>query len=92
MFFKNGLGFYLILNIGKLYIIYSYLSSGVCNYTTPANKALLNYFDIQVENYSIEDYQTPKLRSFVKTFLQSIAFQQSFLLILIIISTTKQFI
>ena len=59
MFFKKGLEFYLILNIGKLYIIYSYLPFRVYNYITPANKALLNYFDIQVENYSIEDYQTP---------------------------------
>lgn len=69
MFFKNGLGFYLTLSIGKPYMMYSHPPSGVRNYATPANEALLNHFDAQVENYSIEDYQTPQVEKFCKDFL-----------------------
>jgi hypothetical protein len=39
--------------------MYTYLPSTVRNYATPANEALLDHFDSQVENYSIKDYQTP---------------------------------
>jgi hypothetical protein len=40
-------------------MLYSHPPLGVCNYATPANPTLLDAFDLQVENYSIEDYQTP---------------------------------
>jgi hypothetical protein len=40
-------------------MMYTHPPLGVCNYATPANEALLDCFDLQVENYSIEDYQTP---------------------------------
>ena len=36
--------------------MYSHPPSRVYNYITPANEALLDHFDLQVENYSIEDY------------------------------------
>jgi hypothetical protein len=36
--------------------MYTYPLPRVCNYTAVANKALLNRFDSQVENYSIKDY------------------------------------
>ena len=39
--------------------MYSYPPSRVRNYTTLANEALLDHFNLQVENYSIKDYQTP---------------------------------
>jgi len=40
-------------------MMYSHPPFRVCNYATPANEALLDHFDLQVENYSTEDYQTP---------------------------------
>jgi hypothetical protein len=46
----------------------------VRNYTTPTNEALLNHFDLQVENYSIEDYQTPQVEKFCKDFLAEHSF------------------
>ena len=36
--------------------MYSHPPSRVRNYATPANEALLDHFDSQVENYSTEDY------------------------------------
>ena len=55
-------------------MMYSHPPSGVCNYATPANEALLNHFDAQVENYSIEDYQTPQVEKFCKDFLAKHSF------------------
>ena len=40
-------------------MLYTYLPLGVRNYATAANKDLLDHFDSQVENYIMEDYQTP---------------------------------
>jgi hypothetical protein len=50
-------------------MMYTYPPSTVRNYATPANEALLDHFDSQVENYSIEDYQTPQVEKFCKDFL-----------------------
>ena len=49
--------------------MYNHPPSGVRNYATLANEALLDHFDLQVENYSIEDYQTPQVEKFCKDFL-----------------------
>ena len=36
--------------------MYTYLLLRVYNYIAFTNKALLNYFNLQVKNYSIKDY------------------------------------
>jgi hypothetical protein len=36
--------------------MYTHLPTRVCNYATSANKALLDYFDLQVKNYNTIDY------------------------------------
>jgi hypothetical protein len=37
-------------------MMYTHLPTRVCNYATPTNEALLDYFDLQVENYSTTNY------------------------------------
>jgi hypothetical protein len=54
--------------------MYTHPPSGVCNYATPANEALLDQFDSQVENYSTEDYQTPQVKKFCTDFLAKHSF------------------
>jgi hypothetical protein len=49
--------------------MYTHPPSGVCDYATFANKALLDHFDSQVENYSTKDYQSPQVEKFCKDFL-----------------------
>jgi hypothetical protein len=39
--------------------MHTYPPLGVRNYATPTSEALLDAFDLQVENYHTEDYQTP---------------------------------
>jgi hypothetical protein len=51
---------------------------GVRNYATPANEELLNSFDSKVENYSIEDYQTPQVAEFCTRFLADNGFDTEF--------------
>jgi hypothetical protein len=50
-------------------MMYTHPPSGVCDYATSANKALLDHFDSQVENYSTKDYQSPQVKKFCKDFL-----------------------
>ena len=54
--------------------MYTYPPSTIRNYATLANEALLDYFDSQVENYSIEDYQTSQVEKFCKDFLANHGF------------------
>ena len=49
--------------------MYTHPPLSICNYTTPANPVLLDAFDLQVENYSTKDYQTPKVARFCTDFL-----------------------
>lgn len=55
-------------------MMYTHPPPGVRNYATPANEALLDHFDSQVENYSIEDYQTSQVEKFCKDFLAEHSF------------------
>lgn len=50
-------------------MMYIHPPLGVRNYATPANGALLDHFNSQVENYSIEDYQTSQVNKFCTNFL-----------------------
>ena len=36
--------------------MYTHLPLSVCNYATPANKALLDTFDLQIKHYYAKDY------------------------------------
>jgi hypothetical protein len=55
-------------------MLYTHPPLGVCNYATPANPALLDSFDSQVENYSTKDYQTPQVEKFCIDFLTNQGF------------------
>jgi hypothetical protein len=64
--------------IGKLYIMHTYPPLGVRDYATPASVALLDAFDLQVENYYAEDYQTPQVKEFCTRFLKEKGFPPDF--------------
>ena len=59
-------------------MLFHHLRLGVWNYTIPANKELLNSFDLKVENYSIEDYQTSQVAEFCTRFLADNKFDIEF--------------
>ena len=59
-------------------MMYNHPPFGVRNYTTLANEALLDHFDLQVENYSIEDYQTPQVEAFCSQYLKEAGFPETF--------------
>jgi len=59
-------------------MMYAHPPLGVRNYATPANETLLDCFDSQVENYSIEDYQTPQVEEFCTKFLADSGFPSTF--------------
>ena len=59
-------------------MLFHYLCLEVQNYTTPVNKELLNSFNSKVENYSIEDYQTPQVAEFCTRFLADNRFDIKF--------------
>jgi hypothetical protein len=58
--------------------MYTYPPLGVCDYVTPASKALLDAFDSQVENYRAEDYQTLQVKDFCTRFLKEKGFLPNF--------------
>jgi hypothetical protein len=58
--------------------MYTHPPLSVCNYAAPANEALLDAFDLQVEHYHAEDYQTPKVEEFCARFLKEKGFPPEF--------------
>jgi len=66
----------------KLYIMHAYPPLGVSYYTKPTGKALSNTFDLQVESYYAEDYETSQVEEFCARFLVEKGFLYWFSLIL----------
>jgi hypothetical protein len=55
-------------------VLYTHPPLGVRDYASLANPDLLDSLDLQVENYSIEDYQTPQVKKYCTEFLVSHSF------------------
>jgi hypothetical protein len=50
-------------------VLYTHPPLEVQDYVSLANPNLLDSLDLQVENYSTENYQTPQIKTFCKEFL-----------------------